>query len=338
MKLFKHFFAFLLIIAVILSLSACADGAPGKDGANGLSAYEIAVKNGFYGSEAEWLLSLAGKDAPSNSPVIGENGNWWINGKDTGVKAEGNEIINNTLKDPTLEGKSVVCLGDDLFAEISDGVSIASYIATLTGANVTSVSIEGATMAKNPDDELDPLSMYKLADAIASKNYKEQKAAANDLNKKSVTAAVNILAEIDFDKVDMLIICFGSNDFDADVPLSSSDKSDVSSYKNALGHALEKICSKYTKLQVFVTTPLYCGFGSSDDSDTKKNCCDATLKDYADATLETARAYKLPAVDNYNGLGINSINLDYYYSSSRARIPNKRGLELAARHIAKALF
>ena len=34
------------------------NGANGKDGKNGLSAYEIAVKNGFVGTESEWLNSL----------------------------------------------------------------------------------------------------------------------------------------------------------------------------------------------------------------------------------------------------------------------------------------
>lgn len=37
---------------------AGADGVPGADG---LSAYEVAVANGFVGTEAEWLLSLQGE-------------------------------------------------------------------------------------------------------------------------------------------------------------------------------------------------------------------------------------------------------------------------------------
>ena len=37
-------------------------GADGQDGADGLSAYEIAVQNGFVGTEAEWLASLQGTD------------------------------------------------------------------------------------------------------------------------------------------------------------------------------------------------------------------------------------------------------------------------------------
>lgn len=40
------------------------DGQPGKDGK---SAYQIAVDNGFVGSEAEWLESLHGKDGATTS-------------------------------------------------------------------------------------------------------------------------------------------------------------------------------------------------------------------------------------------------------------------------------
>ena len=39
---------------------AGADGAPGADGADGQSAYEVAVANGFIGTEVEWLASLVG--------------------------------------------------------------------------------------------------------------------------------------------------------------------------------------------------------------------------------------------------------------------------------------
>ena len=56
-------------------------------GENGLSAYEIAVIYGFSGTEEEWVESLKGKDGAI--PEIGENGNWYINGTDSGIKAKG---------------------------------------------------------------------------------------------------------------------------------------------------------------------------------------------------------------------------------------------------------
>lgn len=46
-------------------------GTPGKDGKDGQSAYQIAVNNGFSGSETEWLKSLqgpAGKDGSDGQP------------------------------------------------------------------------------------------------------------------------------------------------------------------------------------------------------------------------------------------------------------------------------
>lgn len=44
-----------------------APGAPGADGAPGESAYEIAVANGFVGTEPEWLLTLVGPEGPAGA-------------------------------------------------------------------------------------------------------------------------------------------------------------------------------------------------------------------------------------------------------------------------------
>lgn len=55
--------------------TAGADGAPGadgKDGAPGKSAYQIAVDNGFTGTETEWLASLKG--APGAPGAPGQDG------------------------------------------------------------------------------------------------------------------------------------------------------------------------------------------------------------------------------------------------------------------------
>ena len=56
----------------------------------GYSAYEIAVMNGFEGTEQEWLDSLKGKDGTSGiTPTIGSNGNWFIGDTDTGLPSRG---------------------------------------------------------------------------------------------------------------------------------------------------------------------------------------------------------------------------------------------------------
>lgn len=46
------------------------DGAPGKPGDDGLSAYQVAQKNGYPGTEEEWLASLKGKDGVAKIETI----------------------------------------------------------------------------------------------------------------------------------------------------------------------------------------------------------------------------------------------------------------------------
>lgn len=53
-----------------------AGGAAGKDGADGKSAYQVAVDNGFVGTEVEWLISLKGKDG-----IDGQDGIDGLDGK-----------------------------------------------------------------------------------------------------------------------------------------------------------------------------------------------------------------------------------------------------------------
>ena len=71
----------------------------GEDLPRGKSAYEVAVENGFNGTEAEWLASLKGatgapgadgKDGTDGkTPYVGDNGNWYIGADDTGKPSRG---------------------------------------------------------------------------------------------------------------------------------------------------------------------------------------------------------------------------------------------------------
>lgn len=73
------------IISYILAKKYVNSILSGTEALKGESAYEIAVKNGFQGSETEWLESLEGI-----TPHIGENGNWFFGNEDSGVIAAPN--------------------------------------------------------------------------------------------------------------------------------------------------------------------------------------------------------------------------------------------------------
>lgn len=95
-KAMKVIISVVLAFVLCLSFAACAndgrDGVNGTNGADGKSAYEIWLDNGHTGTQAdflEWLKGEDGKDGITPEIAIGSNGNWYINGEDSGIKAQG---------------------------------------------------------------------------------------------------------------------------------------------------------------------------------------------------------------------------------------------------------
>lgn len=93
------------------------DGRDGLDGTNGKSAFEIAVENGFVGSETEWLESLKGKDGADGRDgadgAVGPQGEQGPPGKDgvtpdmseysTKADYENLQLKLQSLKDSTMD-------------------------------------------------------------------------------------------------------------------------------------------------------------------------------------------------------------------------------------------
>lgn len=103
-------------------VDATLNGMGALQGQPGESAYDIAVKYGYKGTEQEWLKSLIG--APGQTPYIGENLHWFINGVDTGVAAQVgdyNLLINKpTFNGQTLEGNVSMSIKDINVVEATD--------------------------------------------------------------------------------------------------------------------------------------------------------------------------------------------------------------------------
>ena len=96
----------------------------GGSGTAGKSAYEIAVDNGFVGTETEWLESLKGSDGDKGdngtTPHIDETTkNWFIGDTDTGILAQG------TNGKDGKDGKSISTItkddDDNLIVTFTDG-------------------------------------------------------------------------------------------------------------------------------------------------------------------------------------------------------------------------
>lgn len=108
---------------------------------NGLSAYEIAVKNGFKGSEAEWLESLKGE--PGYTPVKGVD---YFDGKDGYTPIKGKDYFDGEPGEPGKPGYTPV-KGKDYF----DGEPGAPGVSATHKWNGTVLSITSASGTSSVD-------------------------------------------------------------------------------------------------------------------------------------------------------------------------------------------
>ena len=123
----------IICVLLITSLVACGsvtESPAAKDGANGLSAYELAVQNGFEGTLNEWLASLKGK-----------------NGRDGKDATNKGDSVMDILKD-----KKIVYDGDSICEErykgqAANGGAYSKQISTLTGCTYENFAVGGGTLA-----------------------------------------------------------------------------------------------------------------------------------------------------------------------------------------------
>lgn len=97
---------------------AGAGALKGDKGDPGKSAYDLAKAAGFSGTQTEWLSSLKGK--PGEAPQIGDNGNWWVEGIDTGIPAKGVSNYEELENLPDIPEKLSQLINDCGFITLDD--------------------------------------------------------------------------------------------------------------------------------------------------------------------------------------------------------------------------
>ena len=97
------------------------DGLNGMDGMNGLSAYEIALNNGFVGTEQDWLASLQGSDGSD-----GSDGYAGIDGESAYQIAVNNGFVGTEAQWLASLAASIPSAGPAFRAYIASGQTISS--------------------------------------------------------------------------------------------------------------------------------------------------------------------------------------------------------------------
>ncbi len=245
-----------------------------------------------------------------------------------------------------LYGKTIVNFGDSIFGNKRPPNDISTAIATATGATVYNCGFGGCRMA-NHNTNWDAFSMYRLAYAIANNDFSLQDAV--DVSSVSgmpsyFSESRDLLKAIDFNKVDIITIAYGTNDFTANIDLDSeSDKYDCSTYAGALRYSIEQLLGAYPHLKIFVCGQAYRFWMDSEnnfteDSDSKLNSDGNKLTDFVAKTKDVSNEYKVKFIDNYYELGFNKCNRSHWFPDNDGTHPNIGGNRLMAEHIVSNLF
>ena len=255
-----------------------------------------------------------------------------------------------------LKGKTIVNFGDSIFGQTRPPYDISTKLAELTGATVYNCGFGGCQMGYHAEKKWDAFSMYRLADSIASGDWSVQDNALALGGQPSYFAeTVALLKTIDFSKIDIVTISYGTNDFTNGLqPIKAENNNTFYAVATSLQYSIEKIQSVYPNIRIFICLPTYrVWLGSNnefiEDSNTATHkpwvyesdgspSVNHTFLELIQGIKDTAKANQLPIIDNYYDLGINKYNRLNYFPESDNVHHNQNGRNLIALNMAHKLY
>ena len=241
-------------------------------------------------------------------------------------------------------GKTCVCFGDSVTGFMSPPNDYPSVLAQLTGMTVYNVGFGGCRMSDtHPYAAYKRFGMCALVDAIVSGDWTEQDQYVDQIESETFPQAhLTTLKRIDWNSVDFVTIFYGGNDAGNDVAIGTAGTSDKQTMVGALKYSVEKLLTAYPHLKILILTQIFRYWqNDSEDSDEKEFVMGGQTYHYYDwgnEEIKTAQLLKIPVVDMYRTLGINSITRTLYLRTSDQTHPSAEGNRLIAGKIAGKLL
>ena len=246
-----------------------------------------------------------------------------------------------------LESKIIVNLGDSIFGNFRPPVDISSFLAEKTDATVFNCGFGGTRMCYE-DSPRDALSGYRLAEAIATRKWILQDNALSPnvqwKNKKDYFFdTLALLKSIDFSKVDIITIAYGTNDFGAGCPVTNPDDSyDTHSFSGALQHSIEALRSAYPHAKIVLCTPIWRCWRDDEqtviDTAQSKIIGGQKLLQFVEQVKNIAAKHSLLCIDNYNHCGICLDTQHLCFNGKDGTHPNEIGRHMIADYMANILL
>lgn len=231
---------------------------------------------------------------------------------------------------------SIVNLGDSIFGNNNSITSISNLIAYNMGNTVYNCAFGGTRMVArgSTDTGYDKFDFSTLINSIVSGDFSEQENAINSYSLPSLYRdRLNTLKAVDFNKVKIITLNHGTNDYTSSITPSSFKEK----YKETVG----KLQTAFPNINVVLITPTWrCWLnndGSFKEDGTTRLYSNYTLYDYVDAVKDVSKEMNVSLIDLYN-IGINKYNWSNFFSESDTTHQNENGRRKIADVISRSLI
>lgn len=231
----------------------------------------------------------------------------------------------------------MVVLGDSIFAQTDHLISVSDRIQRRSGRDVLGGSFGGTCAARqnvqnSMDFDWDILSMAVLARAVVSEDFSAQQS-VRPLEPATYyfEETVDKLDRVDFDRVKILLMVYGMNDYHCGIPVEDAeDPMSETTYAGALRTVLQLLQKRYPELRIILVTPTYSWYLDLGISCEEFDTGGGILEDYVEKELEIAREYGVEILDLYHDFYTHETLEDWKEYTRDGVHPNEAGMEKIA--------
>ena len=220
----------------------------------------------------------------------------------------GGKVLTDSYKRTTPD---IVLMGDSIFGQVRDESSVSANLEQRTGRKVFLAAFGGTGMSRmnrsgRADITKDVLSMEALATAVYLDDFAPQQTVhIREYGTEYFDDLVDNLAMVDFDKVDILFINHGINDYHGGVPLDNDKEPlDAYTFAGALRKTLKRLQQAYPHLRIILVTPTYSWYADGESGELltceEYDFGGGTLNLYVDKEIAIAKEQGVEWIDVFH--------------------------------------
>lgn len=238
----------------------------------------------------------------------------------------------------------IVVLGDSIMGECRDETSIPAQLSELLGEKVFNGAMGGTCLSRQDREKRlaygkDSFSMAALSKSIIAEDFGVQQALRiREPATEYFPEIINALEKLDFDKVEILIIGHGLNDYhSASAITDETAPYNEYTFTGALKSIIEELRRQYSDMRIILVTPTYTWYTAQGLTCEEYDTGNGFLEGYVEAELTLAGELDVEIIDLYHDFYSTEEWEDWKKYTKDGVHPNDTGRSMIAWRLAQYL-